>query len=44
LVFLGQTGEYEPLSRAAYYHAMDMGKTTSKKTDKQKDNKRKKSG
>ena len=44
LVFLGQTGEYEPLSRAAYYRAMVMDKTTPKKTDKRKDNKRKKSG
>ena len=44
LVFLGQTGEYEPLSRAAYYHAMDIGKTTPKRTNKRKNNKRKKSG
>jgi thymidine kinase len=44
LVFLGQTGEYEPLSRAAYYHAMGMDITTPQKTGKRKDNKRKKSG
>ena len=44
LVFLGQTGEYEPLSRAAYYHAMGMDKTPPKKTKSRKVNKRKKSG
>ena len=44
LVFLGQTGEYEPLSRAAYYHAMGMDKTPAKKTNSRKVNKRKKSG
>ena len=44
LVFLGQTGEYEPLSRAAYYHAMGMGKTKQKIPNKSKENKKRKSG
>ena len=44
LVFLGQTGEYEPLSRAAYYHSMGMGKTKQKTPNKSKENKKRKSG
>ena len=41
--FLGQTGEYEPLSRAAYYHAMSMN-WPPKKANSRKVNKKKKSG